>query len=80
MISPILSLMTIWLPVLGMKCLFTLNCLAVSEQAAQRYVGNAGGRHFYDCSYAETMVLGAAVLNALQMWRTKRRKRRLGKE
>lgn len=45
------------------KCLCALNCLSESEPAAQRYVGNVGGRHFYDCSYAETEGLEVVALS-----------------
>lgn len=56
-----------------------LNCLAAPEREAPTCAGNVGGRHFYDCSYAGTEVLGAAVLTDQEIWRMRRRKRRLGK-
>lgn len=47
------------------KCFCSLNCLSASVPAAQKYVGNVEGRHFYDCSYAEIKGLGVVVLNDL---------------
>lgn len=56
-----------------------LNCLAASGPEAQRCAGNAGGRRFYDCSYAGTGVLGAAGLTDQGTWRRRRRKKRPGR-
>lgn len=50
-----------------------LNCLAASGREAQRCAGNAGGRRFYDCSYAGTGVLGAAAPTDQGIWRRRRR-------
>lgn len=44
-------------------CPCVLNCLSASELAAPKYVGNVGGRRFYDCSCAETEGPEVAVLN-----------------